>query len=613
MANYSITINSKFRPFSFQELMTPLMMMEQNHREVEEQYANLMTESAKWENLANEQTDKIAYNQYKRYALDLELAADKLAKEGITANSRPSMYKLKSRYNSEIAPIEAAYNLRAADIKAQNDFEAATGGQAIFTKRASTASLDDYLNGKPMDYGRTNLDAVQKEGMLGGAAISKRYIRTTEGKLFQNDYYNLKTTTGLSEEEILSILNKSGKYPNFEKFINDTLTKHGYSNYSDIDKLKMESALLTGINMGITYEEKNTPMENWRAKSDYEFNQKIREKLFEYQLNNPDPTGGLGIQHLDAPIDENVESYDDVRSMYTSRGGLKAGFFTKNSSTEAKDWVNPLAIKDTYNKIYKQELAAWKKRGYEDKPNTRVMGSGPNARLVDAGGKSLSEVAKTATLERMRNLYGNINIISDSQYNKLKRLGYTSKSKRADFENSSLDEKINNRVLLYSPTSVNLTKYDFAQDRLSSRIPDYERMGNKSSVYEYKNGKVTSKSADLGDYLKDGKFNATVKDIAYSIQNPDYILYITDKGTIAMKAEGDVQRDITETVKSGLSAIDKAYKNGEITFNEMAQRKSNLQDDAAGALQLYENSRVPVKGDTSAPLWGTGEGDNNKK
>ena len=102
MANYSITINSKFRPFSFQEMMAPLTIMEQNHREVEEQYANLMAESAKWENLANEQTDEIAYNQYKKYAIDLEIAADKLAKEGITPTSRPSMYKLKSRYNSYI-------------------------------------------------------------------------------------------------------------------------------------------------------------------------------------------------------------------------------------------------------------------------------------------------------------------------------------------------------------------------------------------------------------------------------------------------------------------------------------------------------------------------------
>lgn len=150
MANYSITINSKFRPFSFQELMTPLMMMEQNHREVEDQYANLMTESAKWENLANEQTDKIAYNQYKRYALDLELAADKLAKEGITANSRPSMYKLKSRYNSEIAPIELAYKRREADANMQKEMMLKDPTH-LFNRRAGQISLDDYLTNNSLD------------------------------------------------------------------------------------------------------------------------------------------------------------------------------------------------------------------------------------------------------------------------------------------------------------------------------------------------------------------------------------------------------------------------------------------------------------------------------
>lgn len=150
MANYSITINSKFRPFSFQEMMAPLTIMEQNHREVEQNYANLMAESAKWENLANEQTDKIAYNQYKKYAIDLERAADQLAREGITPSSRPSMYKLRSRYQSEIAPIELAYKRKEADITAQKEMMQKDPTH-LFNRKASQMSLDDYLTDNSLD------------------------------------------------------------------------------------------------------------------------------------------------------------------------------------------------------------------------------------------------------------------------------------------------------------------------------------------------------------------------------------------------------------------------------------------------------------------------------
>ena len=58
MANYSLVINSKFRPFSYQELATPVMQMTQAHQQLEEQYAELQTKANIWDKMANEQTDE---------------------------------------------------------------------------------------------------------------------------------------------------------------------------------------------------------------------------------------------------------------------------------------------------------------------------------------------------------------------------------------------------------------------------------------------------------------------------------------------------------------------------------------------------------------------------
>jgi hypothetical protein len=49
---------------------------------------------------------------YKTYADDLESKADMLAKEGLTPASRKGMLDLKSRYSSEIAPLENAWKAR---------------------------------------------------------------------------------------------------------------------------------------------------------------------------------------------------------------------------------------------------------------------------------------------------------------------------------------------------------------------------------------------------------------------------------------------------------------------------------------------------------------------
>ena len=49
---------------------------------------------------------------YKTYADDLETRAGMLAKEGLTPASRKSMLDMKTRYSSEITPIEQAYTTR---------------------------------------------------------------------------------------------------------------------------------------------------------------------------------------------------------------------------------------------------------------------------------------------------------------------------------------------------------------------------------------------------------------------------------------------------------------------------------------------------------------------
>lgn len=260
--NYWITNNAKFRPFSYDEMIKPVEKMYTEHKGIEEGLAELQTKAGIWEGLANEQTDPVTYAQYKRYADELRMAADDLAMNGLNARSRQNLYNMKARYASEITPIEQAYQLRAADIKAQSEAAAKSGGRTVFSKSARTASLDDYRNGMPLDYTSVNLDSVYNTVASGTQAITKRYFNTKEGSAFKNEYFKLIQQQGLNPTEAFEALKHSGKYPELDKYYNDALQSFGISNFSEADQARIMTAADMGMNAGIYYDQKEQLKEN---------------------------------------------------------------------------------------------------------------------------------------------------------------------------------------------------------------------------------------------------------------------------------------------------------------------------------------------------------------
>ena len=615
MANYSITINSKFRPFSFQELMTPLMMMEQNHREVEEQYANLMTESAKWENLANEQTDKIAYNQYKRYALDLELAADKLAKEGITANSRPSMYKLKSRYNSEIAPIELAYNLRAADIKAQREEEKQKGANMVFTERAATKSLDDYLNGKPLQYESLNLTEVSALASEGAKNISSRYFNTYEGQRFSQDYIRMIKANGINpndiqgQNQVMEMLRRSGKYPELEKFYNDLKGSYQTDKYSEKDQMRINNALDMGINMGIVYKQEEQYLEDKerafqrdmaliRARGDED----RKTLMFKAGLEgNEDNIASKTMSFLQTSGEES-NIYNIVNKLFTENGGYKQGYFG------AKGTLNPM-------KIYKEV-----ERYAAAHPVTSEITTGDNLAFADTPGLARSAAArrvendKQASWNAAKNAiskkYGGIYILSKDEYNTLSKLGYNEKSKLSDWGDAPI--KANKYAAKHKHISVNLPEegLDVLNTSLTAGANMYEKQLRSTSNLVWEIGKdgTAGKPKKPSDYFDLDDINKNkLQDIYYSEQESDK-LHVVINGNHLYVSPSIFNNDaISSAVSWGnslLSKSDEAIKNYYVeqgadpskfdADDARAQVKSDVNDVILAAARGYNKGRSKI-------------------
>ena len=146
--------NTKFNPFSFEDMLKPLALYAQEYRAQEDAISTLATNASIWNGMANEQSDPYAYSLYKGYADDLASQAEILSKEGLSPTSRRAMLKLKERYNSEILPIEKASKRRDALAEEQRKLSI-TDPSMMWERNASEMSLDDFITNPNANYGRS--------------------------------------------------------------------------------------------------------------------------------------------------------------------------------------------------------------------------------------------------------------------------------------------------------------------------------------------------------------------------------------------------------------------------------------------------------------------------
>lgn len=221
MPNYIITTKANFKPFSYAELLAPVASATKAHRELEDAYSDLGSEASVWEKLANSEPDKDVYNVYKNYSNDLQAQADKLAKEGLTPNSRRELLNMKRRYSSDIKPIEEAWNKREADIK---DYKTQlTKDPTLLSgdNNPMNASLTSYMNGNTPTYRYLSGDDLYKQGLTAATALSKGKYNESKPVLDAGrQYWKMVTEQGYSPDEAAQWLANNGAFPEITAEVN---------------------------------------------------------------------------------------------------------------------------------------------------------------------------------------------------------------------------------------------------------------------------------------------------------------------------------------------------------------------------------------------------------
>lgn len=268
MANYSLVVNSKFRPYSFDELVKPYMMYGQAYDEQQNQLSDLAVKSNVWKGLANEQTDPTAYKMYKTYADDLETRAGMLAKEGLTPASRKSMLDMKTRYSSEITPLENAWKARDDQRKVQEQLQT-QDPTLLLSRKASTTSLDDYIKNPELSYNSYSGKLATAQVAQAAGALAKELKNYGTGKPIDAFTNTFMKKYGFSSSEVLNAINNP-KDPKSSKvlgaIVDQAVGSSGVANWNNPQELaRVQDYAKQGLWSAVGTTEV-APMENFGAR-----------------------------------------------------------------------------------------------------------------------------------------------------------------------------------------------------------------------------------------------------------------------------------------------------------------------------------------------------------
>ena len=229
-----ITINSEFRPFTYDELTKPLRDYTEAYREVEEQYNTLAQQTEAWKNIATQENSPEAYAMYKKYSDELNAVVEDFSK-GMTIQNRGKLIGLKARYASEITPIANAYNAMQAANKYRDDVRA-KDSTAVFVKNRYS-SIDDFLNGETAD-----------NNYISGSQIEASILGKTYAKA--NEAFTELTKDGKVNANTAARIVMSGQSFNINDVINEELEALGADRFDPESRQMLEAYIASGVEKG---------------------------------------------------------------------------------------------------------------------------------------------------------------------------------------------------------------------------------------------------------------------------------------------------------------------------------------------------------------------------
>lgn len=253
----NIVVNSRFNPFTYEQLVKPLEDYTKAYNEAEEQYANLATQTEVFRDIATQEDSPEAYAMYNRYATDLEAVTDDFSR-GMTLANRKQLLNLKRRYAKEITPIARADAARQEALKYRRETRA-RDNSAIF--KVENLSLDDFLHGRIVSEDYISGRDIMARTSAKTEALGKALFSDPEFKKFLDDQkFQITQQNGMTPEMFYAVVNDQLDNPNisealrsklqgFRQIMNDELAN--VADWGKAARQQVLNSITTGMYAGL--------------------------------------------------------------------------------------------------------------------------------------------------------------------------------------------------------------------------------------------------------------------------------------------------------------------------------------------------------------------------
>lgn len=259
-----LQLDTKFNPFTYDEMVKPLVYYKEAYDKAEEAYSNLTQQTESFRDVVNQETSPEAFQMYQRYSGDLNNVVDDFSK-GMTSRNRRALMGLKKRYSQDIVPIAKA----SEAMDKANDFRDKAGPDAIF-EVGRYNSLDQFLHGKTANNKYESRDTITKTTAAMTQAIMAEAVKKPEfKKVMDGQYWETIQHSGDSYEQLMEAL-KQGMMNNpvlqnkFSEIRNKVAKDFNINKYDSQGQRAMMSAIDTGLYAGL-----DKPTFNFMANQDH--------------------------------------------------------------------------------------------------------------------------------------------------------------------------------------------------------------------------------------------------------------------------------------------------------------------------------------------------------
>lgn len=259
--NFDFVINSSFKPFSMEEMLTPFVQYRDAFEKTEAAYIDLAEKADAFKYLSESLPEGSKGRQiYEGYAGELTKQAEDLAANGLSMANRRALTSLKRRYSGEIGRLDKADTALQEERKRRLTI---SSNDPTTLYANDNLSIDDFLDRKEPNTYSVSGQKLYERGVQIGASGSSRIYSNPQIQQLTEMYNNIIQTQGYSPELIAKFRDNLATIPEFQKSVDATLKEYGATdNLTGVNYDRARQSVINGIMNGITYKKSDNVQQN---------------------------------------------------------------------------------------------------------------------------------------------------------------------------------------------------------------------------------------------------------------------------------------------------------------------------------------------------------------